>query len=155
MLLCAFLIGVVAGLRSLTAPAVVAWAAALGWIDLHGSHLSFMGSPTAVAAFTLAALGELFLDKQPWTPSRTTVIGLFPRVAFGALAGAAVAVAARQSQSVALGGVVGGLGGIVGAFAGFQARTRLVRGLKVPDIAIAVLEDVVAVGAGLLIVSRF
>ena len=32
-----FSIGVVAGLRSLTAPAVVAWAAYLGWLNLHGS----------------------------------------------------------------------------------------------------------------------
>ena len=30
-------IGIVAGLRSLTAPALVSWAAHLGWLDLHGS----------------------------------------------------------------------------------------------------------------------
>jgi uncharacterized membrane protein len=40
----AFGIGVVAGLRSMTAPAIVAWAANLGWISLSGSHLAFMGS---------------------------------------------------------------------------------------------------------------
>ena len=39
----AFGIGVVAGLRSMTAPAVVAWAARLGWISLSGSHLAFNG----------------------------------------------------------------------------------------------------------------
>ena len=37
VLLFALLIGVVAGLRALSAPAVVAWAGALGWIDLGGT----------------------------------------------------------------------------------------------------------------------
>ena len=39
-------IGIVAGLRSLTAPAVVAWGAHLGWLNLHGSPLAFIGSTT-------------------------------------------------------------------------------------------------------------
>ena len=43
VLLLAFLIGVVCGLRSLTAPAVVAWAAHLGWIHLDHTRLHFMG----------------------------------------------------------------------------------------------------------------
>ncbi len=37
VLLLALLIGVVAGLRALTPPAVVAWAGALGWISLDGT----------------------------------------------------------------------------------------------------------------------
>jgi len=32
----AFLLGAVAGLRSMTAPAAVAWAARLGWLHLEG-----------------------------------------------------------------------------------------------------------------------
>lgn len=57
-LLLALGIGVVAGLRSMTAPAIVAWAAHLGWINLAGSHLAFMGSTWAVGIFTLGALAE-------------------------------------------------------------------------------------------------
>jgi hypothetical protein len=38
-----FSIGIIAGLRSLTAPAVVSWAARLGWLNLSGSWLSFLG----------------------------------------------------------------------------------------------------------------
>jgi uncharacterized membrane protein len=44
---------------------------------------------------------------------------------------------------------------LVGAFAGYQARTRSVRALKVPDFVIALLEDLVAVGGAFFIVSRF
>ena len=65
-------IGFVAGLRSLTAPAAVSWAAHLGWLDLQGSPLAFMGSMAAVAIFSILALAELVADKLPTTPNRTT-----------------------------------------------------------------------------------
>jgi uncharacterized membrane protein len=58
-------IGFVAGLRSLTAPAAVSWAAHLGWLDLQGSPLAFMGSTAAVAIFSMLALAELVADKLP------------------------------------------------------------------------------------------
>jgi uncharacterized membrane protein len=73
-LLLAFAIGVVAGLRSMTAPAIVAWAAHLGWIKLSGSRLAFMGSAWAVGIFTLGALGEFVADQLPTTPARTTAV---------------------------------------------------------------------------------
>jgi uncharacterized membrane protein len=149
----AFLIGVVAGLRSMTAPAVVAWAAHLDWLDLHNTPLSFMGSTAAVVVFTLGALGELFADKLPSAPSRTRPAGLIGRILLGGLAGAAVS--ASGSQSISLGAVLGAAGGIAGAFGGYEVRTRLVRALKVPDFVVAGLEDAVAIGGGLLIVSRF
>jgi uncharacterized membrane protein len=149
----AFLIGVVAGLRSLTTPAVVAWAAHLHRLNLHDSPLSFMGSTAAVALFSLGAVGELVLDKLPWTPSRTAPMGLVSRGLFGGLAGAAVA--SSGSQSSALGAMLGVAGGIAGAFGGYEVRTRLVRALKIPDFVVACMEDAVAIGAGLFIVSRF
>ena len=148
-----FLIGVVAGLRSLTAPAAVAWAAHRSWIDLHRSPLSFMGSTAAVVVFALGAAGELIADKLPSTPSRLKPSGLTARIVLGGLSGAAVA--ASTSQSMALGAVLGAAGGIGGAFAGYEVRTRLARALGVPDFFIAVLEDAVVIGGGLLIVSRF
>jgi uncharacterized membrane protein len=151
--LLAFLIGAIAGLRSLTAPAVVAWAAHRNWLTLHGSPLAFMGSTAAVGVFTLAALGELVVDQLPSTPSRTQAPGLIARVLFGGLSGAAVA--ASRSQSLVLGAILGAAGGIAGAFAGYELRTRLVRALEVPDSVIACVGDAVAIGGGLFIVSRF
>ncbi|MEP6918460.1 MAG: DUF4126 family protein [Acidobacteriota bacterium] len=151
MFLLPFLIGIVAGLRSMTAPAVVAWAAHLNWLHLHGTVLSFMGSTAAVVIFTLLAAGELVADKLPSTPSRTEAAGLTARIVFGALSGACLAVSI--SQSLALGAVLGGFGGLAGTFAGYQVRTRLVRALKVPDLVIALLEDAVAIAVGFLIVS--
>jgi uncharacterized membrane protein len=153
VLLLAFLIGVVCGLRSLTAPAVVAWAAHLGWIHLDYARLHFLGSTAAVAVFTLFAVVELVGDQLPYAPSRTAPPGLIARVVLGALCGAALAVAG--TQSFATGALLGLVSGISGAFGGYQVRTRLVKALKVPDFVIAILEDAVAIGAGIFVVTRF
>lgn len=153
VLLLAFLIGVVSGLRSLTAPAVVAWGAHQNWLNLHNTALSFMASTAAVVIFTLLALVELTADKLPSTASRLKPPGLIARIVFGGLSGASVAVSGAQSMM--LGAVLGVVGGVAGAFAGHEVRTRLVKALKVPDLVIALLEDAVAIGGGLFIVSRF
>jgi uncharacterized membrane protein len=153
VLVFAFCIGIVAGPRSFTAPAAVCWAACLGWLNLHGSHLAFMGSIVAVVIFTIFALAELVGDKLPKTPSRTTPMPLIFRVATGALSGAALGIAG--SQSVAFAAPLGAIGAIAGAFGGYQVRHKLVTSLHVRDYGVAVLEDVLAIGCGLLIVSRF
>jgi uncharacterized membrane protein len=148
----AFLIGVLAGLRSLAPAAVIAWAGHLGWLRLQ-SPLAWLGSLPAAIVLTLLASAELISDKLPKTPSRTAPPGLIARLAMGALCGAAVCLAGAQSGLA--GAVVGAIGGIVGCFGGYQLRTRLVKALGTPDYAVAVLEDVVAIGGSLLVVSRF
>jgi len=146
-------IGAIAGLRSMTAPAVVCWAAHLHWLDLRGSRLSFLGSTVAVAIVTLLAIGELVADKLPSTPNRTSIGPLVFRALAGALCGAALGVAG--GASIPLGSVAGVLGAIAGAFGGYGVRHRLVQNLKLPDFAIAIAEDLIAIGGGLLLVSRF
>jgi uncharacterized membrane protein len=148
----AFAIGIVSGMRSLTAPAVTAWAARSSWLNLAGTRLAFMGSTAAVAIFTSLAIVELITDKLPSTPSRTAPVGLIARFVCGALSGACVGLSA--GQSLAPGAILGAAGGLLGAFAGYQWRAELVKALKVPDFVIALAEDAIAIGAGLFIVSR-
>lgn len=148
----AFGIGVVAGLRSMTAPAVVSWAAHLKWLNLDGSRLALMGSTAAVAIFTLAAIGELVADKTSMIGKRTAPGPLIGRIVMGGLSGATICAAAGQSSL--FGAVLGGIGGVVGALAGYQARMGLVRKLRVADAVIAVPEDLVAIILGLFLVSR-
>lgn len=150
-LLFAFLIGLFAGLRSLTAPAAVSWAVYLGWLRLE-RPLSLIGSLPAVVILTLLALGELVADKLPKTPNRTAPLGLTARVLTGGLTGACVAAAGGQSALV--GALLGALGGVVGCFAGYQARARLVKTLGTRDIYVALLEDLVAVAGCLWVVTR-
>ncbi len=150
-LLFAFLIGLFAGLRSLTAPAAVSWAVYLGWLRLE-RPLSLIGSLPAVVILTLLALGELVADKLPRTPNRTAPLGLIARVVTGGLTGACVA--AGGGQSALVGALLGVLGGVVGCFAGYQARTRLVKTLGTRDIYVALVEDFVAVAGCLWVVTR-
>ena len=142
-------IGIVAGLRSLTAPAVVAWGATLGWLNLHGSPLAFMGSTTAVAIFSLLALGELIADKLPTIPKRTAPAPLIARVITGGLCGACLC--APAAKSLVVGTLFGGVGAIVGAFLGYGIRRRL--DLHIKDLLVALCEDAVAIGLALLLVS--
>src|SRR5690349_14654317 len=134
----AFAIGVIAGLRSMTAPAVVSWAAHWKWLNLQQSFLGFLASNAAVYILTAAAIVELIVDKLPKAPSRKEPLGLIARFVLGGVSGAALCASANQS--LAIGAVLGGVGGLAGAFAGYEVRTRSVRLLKVPDFSIALLE---------------
>jgi uncharacterized membrane protein len=109
----------------MTDHALVCCAAHLGRINLEGSRLVFVGSPLATYGFSALALGELVADKLPFIPSRTSPGPLFGRVVLGALSGATLCAA--TGGSLASGAILGGAGGAIGAFAGYQARARLVR----------------------------
>jgi uncharacterized membrane protein len=78
---------------------------------------------------------------------------LIARIVTGGLCGAGIAAAGLQS--LVLGAILGIVGALIGTFGGYQVRTGLVTAFKIPDLVIATLEDVVAIGGGLLIVSRF
>jgi uncharacterized membrane protein len=151
VLLYAFLIGCICGLRSMTAPAVVAWGSHLGWLHLEGSRFAFFANKISLVVFSLFAIGELIADKLPFIPGRTQAGPLGVRVIFGAMCGAALCISAATSP--VFGAILGGLGGVAGAFAGYNYRRRL--GPAVPDQLLALIEDLVAVGGGVLIVSRF
>jgi uncharacterized membrane protein len=147
----AFGIGIVAGLRAMTAPAMVSWAAYFGWLNLHGSPMAFMGSIVAVAIFSLLALGELIGDLLPQTPRRTAPAPLVARILMGSLCGACLCTSANQS--LLIGAILGGTGGVMGAFTGYEIRRRLVSSLKIKDLFIALPEDVLAIGLAWLFVS--
>ena len=149
----AFGIGVVAGLRTFTAPAVTAWAAHLYWLKISGSHLAFMGSAWAVAILSIGVAVESVVDQLPNTGARTTTPQLAGRMITGSLSGACLGIAGGAAAGLAV--VMGAIGSLVGAFGGHRARAGLVRALHAPDFAIAIPEDLVAIGLGLLIVSRF
>jgi len=148
----AFGIGIIAGLRAITAPAVVSWGAHLRWINLAGSPLSFMGSKVTVAIVSLLAIAELFNDKLPKTPPRTASPSFVIRIVMGGFAAAALTLGA--GGSVWVGAFLGAIGAVVGTLGGYQVRTATVKALHSPDFVIALLEDAVAICAGFFLVSR-
>ena len=145
--LLALLIGVVAGLRTMTAPAAVSWAAHLGWLDLSGTWLAFLGSAWARWILTLLALVEMVTDQLPSTPSRTVPVQFGARILSGALSGAAVGASGGAMGGGLLAGVVGAVIGTLGGRA-FRARLAAAFGSDRPA---AFIEDAVAVGGALLI----
>src|SRR5882724_1867812 len=145
----AFLIGVIAGLRSMTAPAAVSWAARLGWLHLENTWLAFLGSAATPYILTVLAIGELIADKLPKTPSRKAPPGFIGRVVSGAVCGAALGA---TSQALIGGLLAGVLGAVAGTLGGYEFRARLVRAIGGKDLPIALIEDAIAIGGAVLIV---
>src|SRR5271154_2719700 len=112
--LLAFLLGFVDGLRSLTAPAIVCWAAHLGWLHFAGTKFAFVDHRSTLMVSTLLAIIELVVDKLPNAPPRTAPVGLIVRIVLGGASGLALATGAGTSMSLA--GVIASLGAIAGAF---------------------------------------
>ncbi len=151
LLLC-FLIGCVAGLRSMMAPAIVCAAAYLQWVHLEGTPLAFMTNRVTLWIFTFLAILELIMDKLPQTPSRTAPTGLIARAVTGGLSGACLAVSG--SKALIAGALLGAAGGVAGAFAGYEIRKGLVTQMNLPDFVVAVVEDLLTISGGLFVVSR-
>jgi uncharacterized membrane protein len=151
ILVFAFLMGIIAGMRAMMAPAIVSWAAGLGWLNLDGTTLHFLSYPVTRWILGIAAVGELVTDKLPKTPSRKTPPQFIVRVITGGLCGAAIGA---SQQSLAGGLIAGAIGAVVGTLGGAEVRGRLVAAIGGKDFPIAVLEDIVAIVGGLLIVTH-
>ena len=145
----ALLIGVVAGLRAITAPAAVAWAAYLGWLALAATPLAFLGSVAAPLVLTVLALGELVGDQLPKTPSRKVPVQFGTRILMGAISGAALGAPSGQLW---IGAGAGSVGAVIGTLGGAAARARLAQAFG-RDRPAALIEDVIAIGGAWLIVA--
>ena len=140
----AFLIGIVAGLRAMTAPALASWAARLGWLKVQGTPVAWMGAAVTPWIFTLAAIAELVNDKLPKTGSRKAPPQFAARVLMGALSGATVGAGGGSW----VGGLAAGaIGAVVGTFGGYELRSRLARAIG-RDLPAALIEDVLAIALG-------
>ena len=143
------LIGVIAGLRAMTAPAAISLAARAGWLDLAATPLAFLGYAYTPWIFTVLALGELVTDQLPTTPSRTVPIQFGTRILMGGLTGGAIGASAG---SLGMGVVAGMIGAILGTLGGRAARGRLADAFG-SDRPAAIVEDLIAIGGAVLIVS--
>jgi uncharacterized membrane protein len=149
MILFALLIGIIAGLRALTAPAAVAWAAQSRGLVLDGTPLAFLGYRWTPWILTLLALGELVTDKLPATPSRKVPPQFITRMLAGGLSGGAIGA---SMDRLWLGVALGIVGAVIGTYGGAAARARLARAFG-RDRPAALVEDIVAIVGAALIVT--
>ncbi|HVU47487.1 MAG TPA: hypothetical protein VHD85_15245 [Terracidiphilus sp.] len=145
LLVCAFIVGIVAGLRAMMAPAVVSWFARMGVLGVGGTPLAFMGYRYTPFVFSLLALGELVNDKLPKTPSRKTPPQFIGRLLTGGLSGATVGAA---GHSLIAGLILGMLGAIAGTLGGAAVRGKLAAAFS-KDLPAALLEDVTAIAVAI------
>ena len=146
----AFLIGVIAGLRAIMPLAAVSWGPAWAGSLLKAQVFNFFSHPVTRYLFSIAAIGELINDKLPKTLSRKVPPQFIVRVISGGLSGAALGAA---HLSLAGGLIAGILGAVVGTLGGAEVRSRLARAVG-NDLPIALLEDIVAIAGAFLIVSH-
>jgi len=145
LLVCAFVIGIVAGLRAMMAPTVVSWFARSGMLGVAGTPLAFMGYRYTPFVFSLLAIGELINDKLPKTPSRKTPPQFIGRLLTGGLSGATVGAA---GHSLVAGLVLGMIGAAVGTFGGAAVRGKLAAAFS-KDLPAALLEDATAIAVAI------
>ena len=142
----AVLIGVVAGSRTMTAPAALAWGAWLGWFDVAPTWAAFMASGWAVLILSLLAVVEFVADQLPTTPSRKVPTQFGARVVSGAFSGAVLGALAGNTL---LGLILGGVGAVIGTLGGAALRARTAAAFGA-DRPAALIEDAAAVVLGLL-----
>jgi uncharacterized membrane protein len=139
------LLGIVTGMRTMTAMAVLCWAA---WLQLlpQTGWAAWTGYLVSVIVFTVFALGEYIGDTLPTTPSRVAAGPLTARLVFGSLVGAIAAHA--MGQPVAGGVIFGLVGALIGAYGGHRLRA-LLAGLLGHDLPVALAESSLALGLAL------
>ena len=144
----ALLAGIVAGSRTFTGPAAVSWAARLGYLNLDGSWLAFMGYAWTPWIFTLLAIVEMVGDQLPSTPSRKVPMQFGARIVGGALSGATLGAA---GGSWIIGLIAGVIGAVIGTFGGAEIRSYMAQAFG-RDTPAAFIEDAGAIVLGLIII---
>jgi uncharacterized membrane protein len=145
----AILIGAVAGLRTLMAPAAVSWATHAGWLNLAATPLAFLGYAYTPYVLTLFAAVELVTDQLPSTPSRKVPVQFAARIVSGTLAGAGLGISGDAPFS----GVIGGaLGAVIGTLGGAALRQNLAQRAG-SDRPAALAEDALAILAAIAVVA--
>lgn len=144
------LLGVVTGMRSMTAIAVLCWAAWLGFVPEFGWG-TWIQHVVVVVIFTLCAVGEYYVDTLPKTPRRTSLGPALARVVIGSLVGALGATAINEP--IAGGIIFGAVGAIIGTWGGFFVRMSVARVFR-RDLPAALLESASAIAIAVLAVAK-
>lgn len=146
--LLALLIGIIAGLRAMTAPAAIAFAAHYGLLNLEGTWLAFLGYRWTPWILLVLAIGELITDQLPSTPSRKVPVQFGTRILMGAATGGAIGVAAGSPW---IGAIIGVIGAVIGTLGGAAARGKMAAAFG-KDLPAALIEDAVAIAGAVLVV---
>jgi uncharacterized membrane protein len=141
-------LGTIAGMRSMSAPMLVTRHLAGNG---KSQPLVWDGMPVLAGLFTLAALGEMVIDKLPFVPDRTERGSVMGRVMSGMFAGALLAAAGERPR--VMGAVVGGVAALLSTYGFYHLRRWAVRRSQLPDPLVAAVEDALAQGLGHIVLT--
>ncbi|MCK8491378.1 DUF4126 family protein [Spirosoma sp. RP8] len=147
-----FQIGLIAGMRAMSAPALLSHKLERTIPTKQPQKpIHYLAQPPVSLTLKVLAGAEIMGDKIPHGPNRTSPPQFIARVASGATCGAFVSEV--EGESAPLGAVAGGLGAVVSTLLFFQMRRWLDHDLGLPDAVGAVAEDALAVGLGWQVVN--
>ena len=135
------LVGVIAGMRSSSAPALV------------GQIRARENGDGSKAKNVLGALfaGELIADLLPFMPARTKPFSLLARVVSGASSAARLDSDRNEKLRAALLGAAGALGA---SFLFYQLRKELGQRYEIPDRLLALGEDAILIGVAVWLLKQ-
>lgn len=146
-------LGWIAGMRSMSAPAVLSHHLAKTQPrHLRGTLFNILALPGVASALKLAAGAELVGDKLPSIPARIEPMPLIGRAASGAFVGAALNQS--EGEDWLVGGFVGGVSAVASTYTMYLLRRVLTQRVGLPDPAVALVEDSIAAGGGVLLTTK-
>ena len=141
-------LGALAGMRSLSAPAMLSRHLSEqrnGYLATTPLH--YLQNKTVANALSVVAATELLGDKVPGVPDRTNLPSLLMRAASGAVVGATVYVG--NHQKLWQGAALGAAAAIAATYASFYLRKTLSEKTSMADPVVGTLEDALVLASGL------
>jgi uncharacterized membrane protein len=148
----AVVLGALAGIRSMAAPAVLGRLSQKGMLDGVTGPLAIVSSSRFAPTTGLMAVGELVADKLPFTPNRTAAGPLLGRAFTGGVSGAVIC--SSQKRSAWLGALLGAAAAVGSAYGAYYLRKSIVDNSKVPDTIVGLAEDALVGVVGVALTSR-
>lgn len=146
VLLTSAALGAIAGLRSMTAPALLTHELAEdGDADALGPLERMLTSEHTSRLLALMAAGEMLADKSPYIPDRTDPVPLIFRTVIGSVTAATFAVKRRCSPY--LPAAVGAVSAVASTYAAFHVRRHVTVRFTIPNRLIGLAEDGVVMAA--------
>ena len=147
----AAVMGVAAGMRSMASPAIVSQLAKAGLMPPGHSSNGFFNRPATAKTMAVLAVGEIIADKLPFMPKRTDTPALVARAISGAVSGAAIC--SSKKRSVMTGALLGALAAVGATYGAYKLRKWAGERFNIPDPLIAIAEDALVAGCGMLVLS--
>lgn len=142
-----FCIGIIAGMRSMSAPALVSnYLADKQSPEIEDSAFRLLASHNTANVLTLLAIGEIIADKLPIVPDRISPAPLIGRGISGSICGAALCVA--EDERPKIGALAGATGAIISTYGFYYLRQKLSKDAGIPNLLLGLAEYAIVFKGG-------